>query len=788
MRLTETRGVENIDFSLTQSRMPSAGRKLKGNVMHVRFWGTRGSIPTPGHRTAIYGGNTSCVEIRTNDGTTIVLDCGTGIRVLGLDMLRRPGPHRIHLLIGHTHWDHIQGFPFFTPAFLPGSELNIYGSAAFQRSLEESLSGQMQYSYFPVKLHDLASRIHYTELEEGFFRIGEILVETQYLNHTAPTIAYRISTDGATVAYVTDHEPFWNSPGPVFHHPGDQRHIEFLKGADLVIHDAQYTSEEYRTKLGWGHSPTDYVSDIAMVAGVARLALFHHDPTHDDEAIKRIEDMQRGRVAAAGSSLDVFAAAEGMEFELAGKGWGKTILEVSALERRPIAGGRVMIVTGHHADVSALEQVLPDDGLILTPFLDGQSALEAAITSSPDLVIINAKLSDGDGGSFIQPLRNRLEKPDLPIIVLTEGRDGTETLYSAESIATDYLARPFSPPMLRTRVRAWLARTIGATGTPVEVILPARSPEVHEVEDNDEAASQNLSEVLETIPLFAALTPEQRSRLIERAAEQTYGPGHVIIRQDDPGGTAYAIIFGRVRVLESVPESPVEMFLGELGTGEIFGELGVLRERPRSASVVTLERTRCLAIPAVDFLQMLHASKDMAMALLRILAGRLYDADRLLARHAPDPLTGLPGRRAFHELYRRLTAGSKRRGSGVLLLVLDVQHLKEINDRFGYTVGDDVLRTVADALIESSRSTDLVARYGGDEFTVLLIEAGEKDAEVVVNRVQQKLRQLAVYRNLPLTVEIRIGYAVSENPPDTADELLRLADEHMQGKRSSLPK
>ena len=128
--------------------------------MLVRFWGTRGSIPTPGHRTSIYGGNTSCVELQASDGTMLVLDCGTGIRVLGLDMLHRPNPHRIHLLIGHTHWDHIQGFPFFTPAFLPGTELNIYGSAAFQRSLEDSLSGQMQYSYFPVKLHELASRLH----------------------------------------------------------------------------------------------------------------------------------------------------------------------------------------------------------------------------------------------------------------------------------------------------------------------------------------------------------------------------------------------------------------------------------------------------------------------------------------------------------------------------------------------------------------------------------------------------------------------------------------------------
>jgi diguanylate cyclase (GGDEF)-like protein len=753
--------------------------------MHVRFWGTRGSIPTPGNRTAIYGGNTSCVEIGTQDGNTLVLDCGTGIRELGLDMLRRPGPHRIHLLIGHTHWDHIQGFPFFTPAFLPGTELNIYGSAAFQRSLEHSLSGQMQYSYFPVKLEDLASRIHYTELEEGFFRIGDILVETQYLNHTAPTIAYRISSDDATIAYVTDHEPFWNSPGPSFHHPGDQRHIEFLKDADLVIHDAQYTSDEYRTKVGWGHSPVDYVTDIALAANVSKVALFHHDPTHDDDAIKRIEESQRARAAAAGSKLDVFAGAEGAEFDIVGRGWGKTINEVSALDRRPIAGGRVMIVTGHQADVSALEQVLPDDGLLLTSAIGGKLSLEAAATVSPDLVIINAKLRDGDGASFIQPLRNLLGKADLPVILLTEGRDGTETLYSAESVATDYLARPFSPPMLRTRVRAWLARTIGTTGTPIEVSVPRRKADIQDTHTFTAEATTSLPELLNAIPIFSALTAEQRGSILERATDQTFPPGQVIIRQEDPGGHAYAILAGRVRVLESVPDSPVEMFLGELAAGEVFGEIGILRERPRSASVVTLERTRVLAIPAPDLLQMLKGSREMSMALLRILAGRMYEADRLLARHAPDPLTGLPGRRAFHELYRRLTAGSKRRGTSVLLLVLDVLHLKDINDRFGYSVGDDVLRTVADALIESSRSTDLVARYGGDEFTVLLIEAAAKDVTVIIHRVQQKLQQLGVYRNLPLTVDCRIGYAVSDNPPETADELLRLADEEMQGKRSS---
>jgi diguanylate cyclase (GGDEF)-like protein len=620
--------------------------------MHVRFWGTRGSIPTPGHRTAVFGGNTSCVELRTKDGTTLVLDCGTGIRVLGLDMLRRPGPHRIHLLIGHTHWDHIQGFPFFTPAFLPGTELNIYGSVAFQRSLEDSLSGQMQYSYFPVKLQDLASRIHYAELEEGFFRIGEILVETQYLNHTAPTIAYRITCDGATVAYVTDHEPFWNSTGPVFHHPGDQRHIDFLRGADLVIHDAQYTSEEYRTKVGWGHSPADYVTGVGVAAGATRLALFHHDPTHDDDAIKVIEDTQRARAKAAGSSLAVFAAAEGTEFEVIGKGWEKPIIGVSALDRRPIAGGRVMVVTPHDADISAMEQVLPDDGLVLTAVPDGHTALETCKSVLPDLVILDGKLTDGAGSSFIQPLRSLLGRSDLPTIILTEGRDGTQTPDSAESIATDYLAKPFSPPMLRTRVRAWLARTLSPAAQPETVVSVSRQ---------------------------------------------------------------------------------------ETSTADV---------RKNTGEAVKTSR----------------------------------------AKQATDPLTGLPGHHAFHELYRRLTAAAKGKGTGVLLLLVDVSHLKDINDHFGYSVGDDVLRTVADALIESSRTTDIVARYGADEFTVLLIEAAAKDVDVITKRVQQKLLELAVYRNLPLTVDCRIGYAASEDPPDSADELLRIADVQMQGNGSGAAK
>jgi diguanylate cyclase (GGDEF)-like protein len=304
------------------------------------------------------------------------------------------------------------------------------------------------------------------------------------------------------------------------------------------------------------------------------------------------------------------------------------------------------------------------------------------------------------------------------------------------------------------------------------------------LQSDDELTIEDLDQLLSSMPLFAPLSPEQRSQLIARSIEHHFAPDQTILHHGHPMGMVFVILSGHVRVFEPMADSFIQMFLGELGQGQIFGELGVLRERPRSATIVALDRTRCLGIPAAHFLHLLGVCKEMSLSLLRILAARLYDADRLLARHAPDPLTGLPGRRAFHELYRRLIAGSKRRGASVLLLVVDVLHLKDINDRFGYAVGDDVLRTVADALMGSSRMTDLVTRYGGDEFTALFVEADAEHAEIIKNRVEQKLRQLTLYRNLPLTVECRMGCAVSYNPPDTAEEFLRMADEDMQHQHS----
>jgi diguanylate cyclase (GGDEF)-like protein len=239
-----------------------------------------------------------------------------------------------------------------------------------------------------------------------------------------------------------------------------------------------------------------------------------------------------------------------------------------------------------------------------------------------------------------------------------------------------------------------------------------------------------------------------------------------------------------VRVVEATTDGQAEMLLGEIGKSEVFGELGILRDQPRSATVIAVERTHCLVLRHPEFVAALAESLPLANGLLRVIASRLYDADRKLARYAPDPLTGLNSRRALYEQYRRIAAGARRRKSGLLLLALDVLHLKTINDGFGYTLGDEVLRTVADALTEATRTTDIVARYGGDEFAVLLLDAMPKDVDIILTRVRDKLGALVTQRRLPVSVECTPGIAWSHNPPETAEEFLREADRDMHERKA----
>lgn len=291
--------------------------------MRARFWGTRGSIATPGKGTTHFGGNTSCIELITDAGQHLILDCGTGARLLGNYMMSKAsGPITGAILLTHTHWDHIQGFPFFAPLFVPGNHFAVYGPEGCHTSLRDVLSGQMDYHYFPVELNHLAAQIQYADLSEGAHDIAGVTVRAQAMNHPSPTLGYRVEGDGVSVLYLGDHEPYsekvWRDgaePGRIdsINHDGDRDHAEYMKNADLLIHEAQYTPEEYPAKRNWGHSTFEYVIQLAVAAGVRRVILTHHDPSHDDTFMFGIENRARQYARELGSNMEVSCAFEGCE-------------------------------------------------------------------------------------------------------------------------------------------------------------------------------------------------------------------------------------------------------------------------------------------------------------------------------------------------------------------------------------------------------------------------------------------------------------------------------------------
>jgi phosphoribosyl 1,2-cyclic phosphodiesterase len=226
---------------------------------------------------------------------------------------------RGHILISHTHWDHIQGIPFFEPLFVPGNEWDIYGPKALGQPLREALAGQMQHTYFPVTLDQCRAKIRYHDLVEGTFDIDDIKVSTRYLNHPALTLGYRLEADGASLVYACDHEPHSRmlATGDGEITGQDLRHAEFVNRADLLIHDAQYTAEEYPAKVGWGHSSVEYAVNLGQFTQAKKVALTHHDPLRDDDAIDRLVASVRAKLRQNSSSLDVFAASEGQIVEVA---------------------------------------------------------------------------------------------------------------------------------------------------------------------------------------------------------------------------------------------------------------------------------------------------------------------------------------------------------------------------------------------------------------------------------------------------------------------------------------
>jgi len=434
--------------------------------MDVRFWGTRGSLAKPGPTTLRYGGNTSCVEVRGADGTLIVLDCGTGAHGLG-HALTADGQSACsgHLMISHTHWDHIQGFPFFAPLFIAGNAWDIYAPGALGQQLERTLAGQMEYSYFPVTLAQLGATIRFHDLAEGSFTAGPVRVVTQYLNHPALTLGYRLESGGVVVVYSVDHEP--HAPNPAARRDGaamhaeDRRHVAFLADADLVIHDAQYTLDEYPQKTGWGHTPAEWAVDYAIAARARRLALFHHDPLRHDDAIDRLVRVCRDRAVAAGSALEVFGACESERLHL---------LERDADERSTDAPLRpsmkagpltILVADDDPTIVRLLTLALEPDGFRVVTANDGKTALDRARAERPALILLDWQMPGADGIEVTRALRGERDPAlrEVPVVLITaqSGADNTATGFTAG--VTDYLTKPFRAAHVRARVQAWLLRS-----------------------------------------------------------------------------------------------------------------------------------------------------------------------------------------------------------------------------------------------------------------------------------------------------------------------------------------
>ncbi|MBV9073443.1 MAG: response regulator [Acidobacteria bacterium] len=285
--------------------------ELNSTVFRVKFWGTRGSIATPGPETVRYGGNTACVEVRCGEDI-IIFDCGTGIRELGLELAREYAEKNleVHLFVSHTHWDHIQGFPFFQPAYRPGNRVNIFSLHSPDRSLEKLFTGQMDGNYFPVTLDDLMARLHFEELV-GDVQIGDVKISHMHLNHPGLALSFRMESKGRSFVYMTDHEPYQKLLGESAHTKKLDAEIDaFAKHADLLIREAQYTDEEYLVKKGWGHSSTSDAASTAMNADVKKLVLFHHDPMHDDQQVDAIVESCREKVSHHSKRIHVMGAAD----------------------------------------------------------------------------------------------------------------------------------------------------------------------------------------------------------------------------------------------------------------------------------------------------------------------------------------------------------------------------------------------------------------------------------------------------------------------------------------------
>nr|WP_176704643.1 MBL fold metallo-hydrolase [Candidatus Magnetococcus massalia]CRH08247.1 Beta-lactamase domain protein [Candidatus Magnetococcus massalia]CRH08314.1 Beta-lactamase domain protein [Candidatus Magnetococcus massalia] len=295
--------------------------------MKIRFWGVRGSIASPGTDTVRYGGNTTCIEVRTDDNHVIILDGGTGIFPLAQSLLREL-PVTCNIFITHTHWDHIQGLPFFIPQYIPANKLVLHGAhdPVAQRDLRQILSYQYQYCYFPVREVELKANLEYVTLKEyQSVQVGDAVVSCIYMNHPVLNFGYRIDCNGKSVFFTGDHEPIYNIYDDKHHdHEEYSRFIEqkdlaildFIKDVDVLIADTSYTEEEYEAKRGWGHGTYDTSVALAKAANAKHLFFTHHEPTRNDDQLEQIYQTAMNKYPRKEGDPHYYLAQEGLEFEV----------------------------------------------------------------------------------------------------------------------------------------------------------------------------------------------------------------------------------------------------------------------------------------------------------------------------------------------------------------------------------------------------------------------------------------------------------------------------------------
>lgn len=287
-----------------------------GEQMKIKIWGCRGSLPTPGPETQRYGGNTTCVEVRSASGQLMIIDAGTGLHNLGKEICNENDSKDIRFFFTHSHWDHLLGFPFFRPAYRADYTLTFCSGPHAQDTIKGFLSHQMQAPFFPVELDSLSAQMVFNCdnpcHEDRFCCFKDLQVKAFPVNHSNGGFGYRIIEDGRIFAFAPDNELDYHHEGG----PGRAEFVELFRNADLLIHDAQYTDEDYQRTRGWGHSTFSATVDLAIEAGVKRLGLFHHDPDRSDAALDAQLEICQERIRSAGSSLDCFITAEGMTINI----------------------------------------------------------------------------------------------------------------------------------------------------------------------------------------------------------------------------------------------------------------------------------------------------------------------------------------------------------------------------------------------------------------------------------------------------------------------------------------